>query len=89
MTKYMAGIIVYDKDHQFTQDELAPLIPANVTRWMCQQAYGTPEPGNPLMFWKKAISFFMPNWLMPWNAISGQGNLTRSTEVSNMIKKII
>jgi hypothetical protein len=89
-----------DKDHQFTQGKLAPLTtPANVTkvtRWMCQQAYGTPEPSpkaNPtnaqspflmfLMFWEKAISFFMPNRLMPWNAVSGQGNLTRSIEVND------
>jgi hypothetical protein len=88
----------YDKEHVFSQDELAPLTPADVLRWMCQQAYGTPEPGpdaNPtharsstLMFWKKAISFFMPNRLMPWNAISGQGNPTRSIEVNEMIKKV-
>jgi hypothetical protein len=61
---------------------------------MCQQAYGTPKLGPgakptnaqsyTLMFWKKAISFFMP-----WNAISGQGNLTRSIgEVNKMIKKV-
>jgi hypothetical protein len=30
----------------------------------------------------------MPNHLMPWNAISGQGNPTRSIEVNTLIKKV-
>jgi hypothetical protein len=30
----------------------------------------------------------MPNHLIPWNAISGQGNLTRSIEVNTLIKKV-
>jgi len=30
----------------------------------------------------------MPNRLMPWNAISGQGNPTRSIEVNTLIKKV-
>jgi hypothetical protein len=65
---------------------------------MCQKAYGTPEPNpdaNPaqarsssLEYWKKAISFYMPNLLMPWNAVSGQGNPTRSIEVNTLIKKV-
>jgi hypothetical protein len=65
----------YAKDRQSVQDELAPLIPDDVARWMCQKAYGTPEPdANPaqarsssLEYWKKAISYYMPNRLMPWN----------------------
>jgi hypothetical protein len=63
---------------------------------MCQKAYGTPEPdANPtqaqlssLHYWKKAISYYMLNRLMPWNAISGQGNPTRSIEVNTLIKKV-
>jgi hypothetical protein len=35
--------IAYTKDHQFVQDELAPLTPDDVAKWMCQKAYGTPE----------------------------------------------
>jgi hypothetical protein len=88
--------IAYAKDHQFVQDELAPLTPDDVARWMCQKAYGTPEPdANPtqarsssLEYWKKAISFYMPNVLMPWNAVSRQGNPTRSIEVNTLIKKV-
>jgi hypothetical protein len=90
----------YAKDHQFVQDELAPFTPDDIARWMCQKAYGrgTPEPdpdANPtqarsssLEYWKKAISYYMPNRLMSWNAISGQGNPTRSIEVNTLIKKV-
>ena len=93
--------IAYPKDHPFVQqDELAPLTPDDIARWLCQKAYGTPEPepdpdANPtqarsssLHYWKKAISYYMPNHLMPWNAISGQGNPTRSIEVNTLIKKV-
>ena len=88
----------YAKDHVFSQDELAPLVPDDIVRWMCQEAYGTPDPGldaNPtntrsssLIFWKKAILFYMPNRLMPWNTISSEGNPTRSIEVNELIKKV-
>jgi hypothetical protein len=84
--------IAYAKDHQFIQDELAPLTLDDVARRMCQKARGTPEPdANPtqarsssLHYWKKATSYYMPNHLMPWNAISGQGNPTRSIEVNTL-----
>jgi hypothetical protein len=93
-----ANGIVYVKDHPYVQDELAPLSPDVIARWMCQKAHGTPEP-NPdasptqaqsssLYYWKKAISYYMLNHLMPWNAISGQGNPTRSIEVNTLIKKV-
>jgi hypothetical protein len=90
--------IAYPKDHPFVQDELAPLTPDVIAKWMCQKAYGTPEPdpdANPtharsssLHYRKKVISNYMANRLMPWNAISGQGNLTRSIEVNTLIKKV-
>jgi hypothetical protein len=32
--------------------------------------------------------FFMPNKLMAWNAISGQGNPTRSIEVNKLVKAV-
>jgi hypothetical protein len=88
--------IAYAKDHQFVQDELAPLTLDDVARRMCQKAYVTPDPdANPtqarslsLEYWKKAISYYMPNCLMPWNAVSGQRNPTRSIEVNTLIKKV-
>jgi hypothetical protein len=30
----------------------------------------------------------MPNCVMPWNPVSGQGNPTRSIEVNTLIKKV-
>jgi hypothetical protein len=54
--------IAYAKDHQFVQDELAPLTPDDVARRMCQKVNGTPDPdpdANPtkarsssLEYWK-------------------------------------
>jgi hypothetical protein len=46
---FMNGHTYAKMDHQFIQDELAPLILDDIVlaRWMCQQkAYGTPDP-NP------------------------------------------
>jgi hypothetical protein len=86
----------YGKEDQFTQEKLlSPLTPDDVRRsWMCQIPIPGPD-ANPtsarsstLMFWKKAISFFMPNRLLPWNAISGVGNPTRYIEVNDLIKKV-
>ena len=39
-------------------------------------------------FWKKAISYFMPMKLEPWNPRTKEGNPTRSTVVNQMIKKV-
>ena len=42
--------------------------------------------GNSLAFWKKAISFFMPNRLMVWVSGRNEGNPTRSIEVNKPYK---
>jgi hypothetical protein len=88
----------YDKDYDFSQEELAPVKPIDLKKYFCYRAYGIAEPGpddNPLFarssslaFWKKAISHFMPNKLMPWNAIAQVGNPTKSIEVNELIKAI-
>ena len=39
-----------------------------------------------LEFWKKAILFFMPNCLIPWNSTSQEGNPTKSIEVNDLIR---
>jgi hypothetical protein len=44
---------------------------------------------GPLMYYKKAISNFMPNKLMPWNAISREGNPTRSIDMNDLIKALL
>ena len=66
---------------------------------MCFKVYGIKEPNfdvdkptkgrsSSLEYAKKAISFFMPNRLMPWNARSLEGNPTKSVEVNNLIKRV-
>ena len=67
---------------------------------MCLKVYGNPDPGiddNPtegrstsLEFYKKALSFFMPNKLMPWNELANPplGNPTRSVPVKELIKRV-
>jgi hypothetical protein len=95
---YLHKVDAYEKDHVFSQEELAALTPNDIKRWMCVKAYGTPEPGmdaNPtecrstsIAFWKKAISSFMPNRLMQWNALSNVGNPTKSSEVNDLIKAV-
>ena len=74
------------------------LTPEHIYRWMCTKVYGMPDPSpedNPthgwassLMYYKKAISYFMPNKLMPWNAITREGNPTRSIDVNDLIKAV-
>jgi hypothetical protein len=78
----------YNKDHVFTQAKLAPLTPVNIQRWTCQRATQATIDSLSLAYWKKAISFFMPNWLLSWNAVSAEGNPTRSIEVNDLIKKV-
>ena len=61
------------------------------------KTFGTPNPTNDvnptecrsssLEYWKKAISFFMPNRLIVWVSDRKEGNPTRrSIEVNNLIK---
>ena len=67
--------------------------------WFNDATYGMSEPPtghdmNPLVrshtikYWKKALSSFMPNRLMPWNEISGVGNPTRSRALNDLIKHV-
>ena len=84
----------------FTNEELAQITPETIVRWMCVKAYGIPDSGpndNPtegrssaLAFAKKAISYFMPNKLMSWNALANPpvGNPTKSIAVNNIIKLV-
>lgn len=67
----------YPNNHEFTDEHLSTVTPVAVLRWMNTKAFGMPDPpidanptlarSNSLKYWKKALSFFMPNRLMPWN----------------------
>ena len=73
------------------------LTPKCLMRFFNNEVYGTEDPpddAKPLIrstsveFWKKALSYFMINRIIPWNEISNVGNPTRSTELNDLIKKV-
>lgn len=92
--------VLYDKHHVFTNAELGAIIPTEIVRWMCLKVYGTPDPDiddNPtegrsssIEYHKKALSFFMPNKHMHWNALANPpvGNPTKSIPVNELIKRV-
>jgi hypothetical protein len=90
--------VAYAKAFQFTQEQLLSITPRDIVRWMCRDAYGTPDPGpddhptgrrsSGLSFAKKAISFFMPHKNMHWNVESEHGNPTKSLVVNDLLKQI-
>jgi hypothetical protein len=65
---------------------------------MNYKTFGTPFPSpdaNPtgcrsstILFWKKSISFNIPNKHHPWDSLMERGNPTRSREVPDLIKYI-
>ena len=86
----------YPRDHVFDAQRLGELRPLQIRRWMQLQAYGTPDPApdaNPTLrrhtsikFWKKAISYFMPNKGPEWNDLHNYGNPTKSETIRDLIK---
>lgn len=67
----------YDRNYVYSDAELLEITPKMVFGWMNFRTFGTSMPAvdaNPisarsssLAYWKKAISFFHPNRLMPWS----------------------
>jgi hypothetical protein len=92
------GVEGYPKGHQFSQEELLSIRPRDIVRWMCRDAFGTPDPGPDdkpterrsagLGFAKKAISFFMPHKNMHWNVSTEMGNPTKSVAVNDLMKQV-
>ena len=88
----------YGKEKVYSQVELNRVTPDDVVRWMNLRCFGTPDPAldadpklarsNTLQFYKKAISFFMPNRLITWNSSRMEGNPTKSLEVNGLIKRV-
>eukprot|EP00957_Ditylum_brightwellii_P164206 12501993-Ditylum_brightwellii.AAC.1 len=66
---------------------------------MAFKVYGTDDPApddNPtdgcsssLKYYKKAISYYIPNHIMQWNKISKVGNPTRSENVNDPVQAVI
>ena len=89
----------YTVDHSFTNEDLFTITPEQVARYMCLKAYGNESPNlstemptagrsSSLEFAKKAISFFMPSRLLPWNEQTQSGNPTKSVQVNDLIKTV-
>ena len=89
----------FSNDYEFTEAELQALTPNDIYRYFKFRAYGdadinedtanpTEARSNAVKFWKKAISYFMPNNGMVWNETANVGNPTRSNLVNRLIKKI-
>jgi hypothetical protein len=90
--------MLYQRNEEFTQEQLLTIRPQDVARWMCLKAYGTPDPApgdNPthgrcssLEYYKKALSYFMPNRHNGWDEVTLRGNPTKSREVLDVIKAV-
>eukprot|EP00536_Pseudo-nitzschia_multiseries_P015128 jgi/Psemu1/41382/gm1.41382_g len=76
----------YPTDKMFTRDELLALItPEDIYRWMCFKVLGE---SSTLMYWKKAISYFMPSHAT-WNEATCVGNPTKSRRINNLNKAFL
>ena len=88
----------YSTDQEFTNERLNALTPLDIYRWLASIAYGTDDPGpqddpvharwTSLQYYKKSISFFIPNRHQPWNSITNTGNPTKSKEVNSLLKAV-
>ena len=89
----------YPYTREYTDDKKRQITPTELVRWLNMRTFGStdPEPNatirplvraNTLAFWKKAISFHMPDRLHPWRTGSSDGNPTRSVEMNDFIKRV-
>jgi hypothetical protein len=88
----------YHKNTVFAEDQLAAITADDILRWMNLKAFGTPFPGpdanltgcrsSTILFWKKSLSFFMPNKHHPRDSLVCRGNPTQSREVLDLVKYI-
>jgi hypothetical protein len=92
-----AAVLIIVRGREYTKGELRARTPDGVVRWMNFKTIGIPDPptdanpmflrSNTLAFWKKALSFFMPDYLVMWVSGHSKGNPTRSIDVNNLIRQ--
>ncbi|KAK1746653.1 hypothetical protein QTG54_003260 [Skeletonema marinoi] len=89
-------------NYQFSEDELSTVTPESILKWMNKKICGDadadmlhgdiPTPircsHHVLDFYKKSISYFMPNKGQVWDPETKRGNPTRSKDINNLIKKV-
>jgi len=89
----------YGYEREYTDAELREVTPTELVRWLNMRTFGVTDPGpnttirplvraNTLAFWKKAISFHMPDRLHGWRSGSNDGNPTKSAEMNDFIKRV-
>ena len=91
----------YPPEKMFTTEELLDITPRDVRSWMLYCTYGTANPthedypiharASTLLYWKKAISYFMPNKGGEWTVGptgEGAGNPTKSPAVNGLINTV-
>ena len=89
---------VYKKDHVFSKDHLLTLTPEDIVCYFNIKVFGTIQPdedtlpklgrSTSLCFYKKSLSYFMPNKLLGWNVDTMSGNPTKSVLVNEVINKV-
>ncbi|KAL7492567.1 hypothetical protein ACHAWT_002170 [Skeletonema menzelii] len=89
-------------NYRFTEEELSTVTPESIMKWMNKKICGDentdmlhgdiPTPvrcsHHVLDFYKKSISYFMPNKGQVWDPDTKRGNPTRSKDINNLIKKV-
>ena len=96
LMSYLDGT-VYSKETEFETDRLKELTPEDLMRWLNKKVFGDESPSensralvrsSAIAYWKKALSYFMPNKLMQWNEINRVGSPTKSTLINDLIKRV-
>jgi len=91
--------VKYAKETIFPRDRLAEIKPDDLMRYFNMRIFGAENPtaeqrlrpklrSTCLEFWKKALSYYMPNRLMQWNELAEIGNPTRCLAVNDLIKSM-
>jgi hypothetical protein len=90
--------VEYGRDTVFPPERLASITGEEVLRWMNVCCFDNPTPptdANPvnccsstLVYWKKAVSSFMPNRNIRWNELTLTGNPTRYYKINKMIARV-
>ena len=89
----------YNADYEFTQAEFLEITPNDICRYFKYRTYGDADANedkenpiqarsNSVKFWKKSISYFMPNNLMAYNEVGKTGNPTRHAMINKLTGKI-
>ena len=89
----------YEYEREYTDAELRQVTPTELVRWLNLRTFGVTDPGpntairplvraNTLAFWKKSISFHMPDCLHGWRSGTNDGNPTKSAEMNDFIKRV-